>query len=63
VPRHMADQGYARIETNDAHGIKAGDPLMFHSIAEIAAVIEQLLMKHKIKVHRGQNTRQYIEVE
>ena len=47
----MRGQPACPIERNDSHGIKPGAPLPFHSLLDVGAVIEKVLIEHGIVLH------------
>ncbi|HEY3812785.1 MAG TPA: hypothetical protein VGL66_06130 [Caulobacteraceae bacterium] len=59
VPKHAWAAGIVRIESNEAHGIKARDPAPFNSLPELAAVVERVLIDHGIKLHPSTRERKY----
>ena len=62
-PKHGWDTGYVQIAPNPAHGIVT--PTMprrhFHSLAELAGVVEEVLIDNGIKLHRGDRTGKFME--
>ena len=60
-PRHAWTSGVARIERNDSHGIKPGNPVPFNSLLEIGTAVEKVLIKHNITLHIGKNMNKYLE--
>jgi hypothetical protein len=59
-PKHAWGSGVVRIEPNDVHGIKRGTPLMFNSLAEVPAKIEQVLIAHGIRIHKSAKMKRYM---
>lgn len=51
IPKHGKTQGVVRIETNQAHGIVAGKPKPFNSMAEIGPAIEAVLLDRGVTLH------------
>ena len=60
-PKHAWTSGVVRMERNDSHGIVPGYPSPFNSLMEIPMVIEKVLMKHDIKLHRDHKMGKYIK--
>lgn len=59
-PKHAWENGVIRLKKNDSHGI-IPDVVHFNSIMEIPAKIEEVLIKHKIKLHPSRKMDKYIE--
>lgn len=60
VPKHAATSGVVRMERNVAHGIVPGSPHPFHSLLDVGAVIEQVLIDHGVVLHPGRQMQKYI---
>ena len=52
-----------RIESNKSHEIVPGAPKPFHSLLDVGAVIEKLLIEQGIILHPSRKMRKYIETE
>ncbi len=61
-PRHAWASGVVRIERNRSHGIAPGHPRPFHSLLDVGAVIEKVLMEHDIHLHAGRRMTKYFAV-
>ncbi len=61
LPRHAWTSGVARIERNDSHGIKPGNPVPFNSLLDIGTAVEKVIIKHKITLHIGRSMYKYLE--
>lgn len=61
LPKHAWGSGVARIERNDAHGIKPAAPVPFNSVLEIGTAIEKVLMAHGIKLHSSGRMKKYMK--
>jgi hypothetical protein len=48
------------MERNTAHGITAGDPIPFNSMADIPAKVERLLIERGITIHPSSRMRRYM---
>jgi hypothetical protein len=59
VPKHAWASGIVRVESNPAHGLKAKSPAPFNSLAELAAVVERVLIDHGVKLHPSTKERKY----
>lgn len=60
VPRHAWTSGVVRMERNDSHGIKPGSPRPFHTLLDVGAVIEKVLVEHGIVLHPSRNMKKYL---
>jgi hypothetical protein len=60
IPKNAWAAGVVRIERNDSHGIKPGTPLPFHSLLDVGAVIEKVLIDQGIVLHPGRKMRKYL---
>ena len=59
-PKHAWGSGVVRMVPNDAHGIQGGEPLIFNSLAEIPAKIEQALIAHDVTIHKSTKMKKYV---
>ncbi|HLK26540.1 MAG TPA: hypothetical protein VKT30_17930 [Caulobacteraceae bacterium] len=59
LPKHAWAAGIVRMESNPAHGIKAKNPVPFNSLAELAVVVERVLIDHGVKLHPSTKERKY----
>lgn len=59
-PKHAWSGGVVRMESNASHGIKPKNPKPFHSLLDVGAVIEKVLIQHGIQLHPGRRMRKYI---
>lgn len=60
APKHAWSGGVVRIERNDTHGIKPGSPKPFHSLLDVGAVIERVLITNGIVLHPGRRMKKYV---
>lgn len=60
IPKHGWTAGAVRMERNDAHGIIPSDPMLFHSLLDLSAVIEKVLTKHGVVLHPSARMKKYI---
>jgi hypothetical protein len=51
LPKHINNSGKIRMSANKTHGIPSEEAMIFDSITELPAKIEELLEHHKIVVH------------
>jgi hypothetical protein len=42
IPKHAWSAGIVRIERNKSHGLEPSNPLPFHSLLDVGAVIEKV---------------------
>lgn len=60
VPKHAWTSGVVRVEGNKAHGIVPGQPQPFHSLMDVSAVVEKVLIKQGIVLHPSSRTKKYL---
>lgn len=60
VPKHAWSSGVVRIESNKAHEIMPGKPKPFHSLLDIGAVVEKLLIDQGITLHSSRKMKKYL---
>jgi len=63
IPKHAWTSGVVHMEKNDSHGITPCNPKVFHSLLDIGAVIEKVLMEHDIVLHPSTKMQKYITQE
>ncbi|MGJ4908051.1 hypothetical protein [Bradyrhizobium sp. HKCCYLS2033] len=61
IPKHAWSAGVVRIEKNDAHGIEPGSPKPFHSLLDVGAVIEKVLLEQDIVLHTSKKMAKYFK--
>ncbi len=61
LPRHAWSSGVVRMERNKSHGIDPQKPMPFHTLMDLPAVIEKVLIAHDIKLHRSRKMRKYFD--
>jgi hypothetical protein len=61
VPKHAWSAGVVRIERNPSHGITPGKPRPFHSLLDIGAVIEKVLLEHQVVLHPSRQMKKYMK--
>jgi hypothetical protein len=59
LEKHAWSSGVVRIERNRSHGITPGSPRPFHSLLDVGAVIERVLIDHGIVLHPSQRMSKY----
>lgn len=60
VPKHAWTSGMVRMERNFAHGIMPQKPKPFHSLMDITAVIEKVLIAHGVELHPSRVSKKYL---
>ena len=60
-PKHAWTSGVVRMERNRSHGIVPGSARPFHSLLDVGAVVEKVLMDHGIQLHTSRRMRKYIQ--
>ena len=48
------------MERNRSHGIDPGNPKPFHTLMDLSAVIEKVLIEHGVVLHRSRKMKKYI---
>jgi hypothetical protein len=59
-PKHAWASGVVRMETNKTHGIAPKSPKPFHSLLDVGAVIESVLIAHGVVLHRSRKMKKYM---
>lgn len=62
-PRHAWSSGVIRMESNPSHGIVPGNPKPFHSLMDIGAVVEEVLIEHGITLHISRRMEKFVTRE
>jgi hypothetical protein len=61
VPKHAWSDGVVRIEGNKSHGITPGQPKVFHSLLDVGAVIEKVLIEQGVVLHASRKMKKYFQ--
>src|SRR5690348_8129185 len=61
LPKHAWAGGIVRVERNSAHGIDGGQEAFFHSLMDLNAKIEKLLLANGIVLHPGRRMSKYVQ--
>jgi hypothetical protein len=61
LPKHAWASGVVRMEGNKSHGIKPKAPAPFHSLLDVSAVIEKVLIAHGVVLHATKQMQKYFE--
>jgi hypothetical protein len=59
VPKHGWTSGVVRIKSNPVHGFVDHDPIIFNTLAQVPAKIEELLIREGIVLRPTARTRRY----
>lgn len=59
LPRHAWSSGVVRVESNKTHGSFPGSPRPFHSMLDLNAVVERVLIEHGVVLHPSRRMRKY----
>jgi len=62
-PKHAWSAGVVRIERNDSHGIVPQKPLPFHTLMDLTAVIEKVLLAQGITLHSSRKMKKYFKAD
>jgi len=60
IPKHAWTSGVVRLESNAPHGISPKNPVPFHTLMDLPAVIEKVLIAHGITLHPSRRTKKYL---
>jgi hypothetical protein len=60
VPKHAWASGVVRMEPNKSHGISGGKPMPFHSLMDLTAVIEKVLVAQGVTLIVNRRMRKYM---
>ena len=60
IPKHAWTGGVVRMERNQSHGIEPGNPQPFHSLLDVSAIIEKVLIEHGVVLHPNRRMKKYI---
>jgi hypothetical protein len=60
VPKHAWTSGVVRITPNKAHGLESSYATLFHSLLDVSAAIEKVLIEHRIVLHRSKQMKKYM---
>lgn len=63
LPKHAWSSGVVRIDSNSSHGIVPASPKPFHSLLDIGAVVEAVLIEHGIVLHPSSKMVKYLSAE
>jgi hypothetical protein len=63
LPRHAWASGVVRMDPNKSHGIVSGNPQPFHSLMDVTAVIEKVLVEHGVVLHPSRKMQKYFTVD
>jgi hypothetical protein len=63
IPKHAWTSGVVRVQGNESHGIVSGNPQPFHSLLDVGAVIEDVLIEHGIVLHPGRQMKKYMATD
>ncbi len=61
-PKHAWSGGVVRMERNETHGITPKSPQPFHSLLDVGAVIEKVLVQHGIQLHPSRRMKKYLSI-
>jgi hypothetical protein len=61
IPKHAQSGGVVRMERNKSHNIEPGKPRVFHTLLDVGAVIEKVLIEHGIVIHPGRTMSKYVQ--
>lgn len=63
IPKHAWDAGVVLMERNHSHDIEPSNPKPFHTLMDLSAVIEKVLIQHGVQLHPTRQTQKYFVTE
>jgi hypothetical protein len=60
VPKHARTSGVVRLKPKDLHGIKKVKAVPFHSLLDLPAAIEKLLIRGEIQLHASRKMKKLL---
>jgi hypothetical protein len=60
-PKHAWSSGVVRMERNESHDIVPQKPIVFHSLMDLNAIIEKVLISHGISLHVSRKMGKYFD--
>ena len=63
LPKHAWSSGVVRMEANKSHGIVPSNPKPFHSLLDVGAVIEKVLIEQGVVLHPSRRMKKYVASE
>ena len=60
LPRHAWSSGVVRMEANKSHDIVPSSPKPFHSLLDVGAVIEKVLIEQGVVLHPSRRMKKYV---
>lgn len=60
IPKHAWSSGVVRMERNLSHGIAPRPPRVFHSLMDLGATMERVLIEHGVVLHPSRQMKKYI---
>jgi hypothetical protein len=61
LPKHAWASGVVRMERNSVHDVVPLNPKPFHSLMDLPAVIEKVLVEHGIVLHLNRRMKKYFD--
>ena len=62
VPKHAWTAGVVRMDKNASHNIAPSKPVQFHTLLDIGAAIERVLMEQGVVLHASKRMKKYTPV-
>ena len=59
-PKHAWAAGVVSMQANKSHGIAPIKPIPFHTLMDLPAVIEKVVMQAGIQLHPGRKMQKYV---
>lgn len=62
-PKHAWSAGVVTMERNQTHNIMSGKPEPFHTLMNLPAVLEKVLVRHGVTLHPSRRMRKLMSTE
>jgi hypothetical protein len=59
-PKHAWDTGMVMVTANHSHGLKAIQPLPFHSLMDLPRAIEKVIIESNLTLHSAPRSGKYL---
>jgi hypothetical protein len=63
IPKHAWDAGVVYMQLNSSHGIGRKRAKPFHTLMDLPAIVEKVLIAHGVKLHHSKQSKKYFVTE
>ncbi len=63
IPKHAWEAGVVHMQLNSSHGIGGKNPKPFHTLMDLPAIIEKVLIANGVKLHHTKQSKKYFFAE